>query len=489
MNTRKTLFLALVLGVAVLYLTKVALPGREEQALGQRALSKLQSGEIAAIDLARRPQGGDIERCSVVHNGANSAIQDSDAASKWSLQGVRGAVLDTAVLAELIRTVKELPLEGPLSERDLHGDLAVYGLDKPALTLVVRTRGEKASEESVELAFGKKNEYLSKRYVKVSGRSGVFLVPEPLFTALDKGQSDLRSKTPVQFNVSDVREVVLTSAEGRIKVSQPAVGEWKILEPRELAASKVAVESLLNSLRSVTVGNFVDGGESQLDKYGFKTPRAEIQLQMREGLAPNQLSFSLARAAATQGAASEFYLKASGVDSLYQLSSDPSSYLIKRVNDLRDRDIISLTSSSIESVVSAGVGVTPTKIESVGLLWTVNGKDSDPVFIEQYLKDLAGLKADDFPENVPAGVFESPFLELTVVTKGADKKSFTLTIGKEFTPAVGEGAKEGTKEPLRYVRTSRSDNVYAIRDLEAKRLVPHEEALVAKATPGADGVK
>jgi hypothetical protein len=483
MNTRKTLILALVLGVAVLYLTKVALPGRQEQAAGQRAFYNLNDLQIEAIDLARRAEGGQVERCALVRNPSHSGGESGDAASIWSLPAVRGAVLDSAVLSELVRTVKELTLEDPLSERDLHGDLTVYGLDKPSLTLVVRTRGEKSVEksveESVELAFGKKNEYLNKRYLKVSGRSGVFLVPEPLFSALDKGQSDLRSKNPVQFNVADVRELVLTSAEGRIKVAQPAVGEWKILEPRELAASKMAVESLLNSLRAVNVGKFVDVGGSELERYGFKVQRADIQLQMREGLAPSQLSFSLAKSATGTGGAEEAYLKVGGVDSIYQLSSDPSSSLIKRVNDLRDRDMVALTSSSIESVVSAGAGVTPTKIEAAGLLWMVNGKDSDPVFIEQYLQDLAGLKADDFPENVPAGVFESPFLELTISTKGGEKKSFTLTIGKEFTPAGGAGA----KEPLRYVRSSRSDTVYAIRDVEAKRLVPHEEALVAKATP------
>jgi hypothetical protein len=129
----------------------------------------------------------------------------------------------------------------------------------------------------------------------------------------------------------------------------------------------------------------------------------------------------------------------------------------------------------IENVVSSGAEVVPTTIAASGLLWTVNGKESDPVFVEQYLKDLAGLKADGFPEGVPADAFEPPFLQLTVTTKGEEKKTFILTIGKQF---VGAGS-----EQMRYVKGSNSETVFGIREVEAKRLVPHEEALSAKVTP------
>jgi hypothetical protein len=130
----------------------------------------------------------------------------------------------------------------------------------------------------------------------------------------------------------------------------------------------------------------------------------------------------------------------------------------------------------IDTVVSSGGSdIIPTTIAASGLLWTVNGKDGDPVFIEQYLRDLADLKADDFPEEVPADAFESPFLSLTITTKDPGKETLEVTVGKELM--------RGEAETLRYVKTSRSGDVYAIRDVEAKRLVPHEEALAAQPTP------
>lgn len=479
MNTRKTVGLALLLGLAVLYLTKVSLPGRARQEVEKKAFSNVQQEQITRIDVARRSLEGSVEQYTLeqhvtggvkkegeTHSGNQEPIK-----STWSLPSIRGAVLDPNIMGEFVKTIKDLPIEDALSDRELHADLSVYGLDKPALTIVVHT----GADQSREVAFGKKNEYLSRRYTKISGRAGVFLVPEMLFSSINKGRSDVRSKNPVQFNVTDVREAMITSSQGRIKVIQPAVGEWKITEPGDFAASKDAVDAMLNSLRGVTVTEFIDVKPDEFGKYGFGTPRVNIHFQMREGLEPSQIAFSLANAGAKTGGPDEMYLQVSGVDSLYKLASDPSPSLVKRVNDLREKAIVGLAAGTVESVVSAGSGITPTTIAAAGLLWTVNGKDGDPVFVEQYLKDLTGLKADDFPENVPGDAFESPYVQLTLTTKEPNKQTVTLTVGKEV---VGS-----TTDTLRYVKSSRSDTVYAIRDVEAKRVVPHEEALAAKATP------
>lgn len=485
MSTRKTLALALLLGLSVLYLTKVLLPDREKQAGEQRAFLVAEENQIASIEVAQRSVEGQTDRYTIQQrfaaaseiNAASKAPDPKPQQSSWSMPAIRGSVLDSNVIGEFVKTVRDLRVDEQLSDRELHADLSVYGLDKPALTIVVHQN----KGESVEVAFGKKNEYLSKRYAKASGRSGVFLVSEAVFLGLNKSRNDVRSKNPIQFDINDVREALITSSQGRIKVSQPAVGEWRILEPRELPASTDAVAALLNALRGVTVSDFIEVGPDEYGKYGFGSPRVNIHLQMREGLETDQVAFSLANAAAKSGGPDELYLQVSGSDSLYKLASDPSPSLVKRLNDLRESAIVGLSVSSISSVVSAGNGITPTTIASSGLLWTINGKESDPMFVDQYMRDLTALKADDFPEDVPAGAFESPFLQLTITTKDAEKQTVTLTVGKELA--------QGVEEPLRYVKSSRSDTVYAIRDVEAKRLIPHEEALVAKETPSPEPTK
>jgi hypothetical protein len=469
MNLKKTLLLTAILAASVLYLVKVTLPQREQKAAEGRAFADFDESKLSSIDLNLRALDGSTESYSLDRGGVvPSELNDN---LDWTMRGTQGAVLDGNVVRELIKGVKDLVVEEAISDRDLNPDLSVYGLDKPVLTVVASQGGEL----SREIAFGKRSEYLSKRYAKVSGRSGVFLVADAAFAPLSKSRKDIRSKNPIRFNVADIREALLTSSQGRIKVSQPVVGEWKIVEPKELPASKDSVDALFNALKGVTVSDFIDLKDLDLGQYGFKSPRANIHIQLREGLAVNQIAFSLANANAGKDGPGDLYLQMSGVDTLFKLASDPSASLVKRVNDLRETDILGVKVSDLDNIVSEGSGVTATTLATAGLVWTVNGKDSDPIFMEQYLKDLVALKAVDFPESVPADAFEPPFLKLIVTHKGSDKKVTTLTVGKEVTP--------GASDVTRYVKSSRSETVYAIRDVEAKRLVPHEEALVAKATP------
>jgi hypothetical protein len=469
MNLKKTLLLAALLTAAVFYLVKVTLPQREQKAAEARAFAGIDESKLSSIDLNLRALDGSTESYSLDRGGVvPSDLNDN---LDWSMRGTNGAVLDGNVVRELAKGVKDLVVEEAISDRELNPDLSVYGLDKPVLTVVANQTGG----VSREVAFGKRNEYLSKRYAKVSGRSGVFLVADAAFAPLNKSRKEVRSNKPVRFNVADVREALLTSSQGRIKLSQPAVGEWKIIEPKELPASKDSVDEFMNALSGVTVSEFIDLNGVDLAQYGFKSPRANIHLQLREGLESNQIVFSLANANAKTDRPDDMYLQISGVDTLFKLASDPSASLVKRVNDLREKDILGLKVSEIDSIVSEGTRLTATTLATAGLVWTVDGKDTDPVFMEQYLNDLVALKAVDFPETVPADAFEPPFLKLTITNKGTEKKSTILIVGKEVAA--------GASDPLRYVKSSRSDTVYAIRDVEAKRLVPHEEVLVSKATP------
>jgi hypothetical protein len=517
MNTRKTLIMAVILLIAIVYLTQSTLPKREREEASRRVFSALKGSELSTVDITRRLEGDKVESFSLKRLSASTPSDADKVSSKndaqesepdrsnadfdlgsWDLTGVRGAVLDDEAVKGFLKGIKDLEIEGPLDEGALNKDISVYGLDKPALTISLhRPQGGPqggitgASDEDSELAFGKLNQYLSKRYVKVSGRSGVFLAPDSVFDGLNKGKSDLRSKSPVKFEVADVREALITSSQGRIKISQPAVGEWRVVEPIEADGSQEDVNELFNALKGVQVAEFIDVGEEGYGNYGFSSPRVNIHIQLREGMEPSQMAFSLANRRADTGGADELYLQVSGVDSIYKLANNPSDSLVKSLTALRERRILKLETGGIKSVASSGKGIVATTIEAQDLLWKVNGKDSDPMFVDQYLRDLGALKAKSFPDTVPANAFDEPFLVLSIVLKDPEAKPITLTVGGEVraddpgeqlsTPA--DKPAEGDKDLKRYVKSSKSDQVYIIRDVEAKRIVPHEEALIPKATP------
>lgn len=474
MNLKKTMVLAALLAAGVLYLTKIEMPQREFEAGQRMAFSKLKEAEISGLDVTRRE--GEEQRYELVRRATKAAsITESGSgaisADSWSIAGISGSVVDAQQLKSLIDGLSQLNVEGPLEEQGLDSDLSVYGLDKPVLTIVVHEAGDR----STEVAFGKKSEYLGKRYVKVSGRPGIFLVDDAAFAALNKSKSDIRSKTPFGFSTSDVRELKLASFQATIRLEQPVVGEWKIVEPRQLAASSEAVGDLLKTIQSLSVSEFIDGEDSRRSSYGFSKPRIKIFVTFRDGVEPKQVEYQLANKNAETGEPDDLYWMTSKSDTIFKLKDDPSVRLVKNVDDLRERQIVRLSVSDIARVVSSGEGVTPVDVVAKGVAWTVNGKDSDPEFTEQLLKDIGGLRADEFPGSVPANAFERPYLVLSISKSSGDKAIITLTVGAETKGAKGE--------VMRFVRSSASDTVYLIRDVEAKRIVPHEEALMPRTTP------
>jgi hypothetical protein len=477
MNGKKTLVLAILLGLSVLYLTRVILPKREFEAGQKMAFSKLAPEHIKNVQIAHQPLGAEQEKRYVLAYSpkAKQPVQAADSkgqgAGEWSIPAIRGAVVDSTVVNQMASALKDLSVEGPLNEKDLYSDLASYGLDKPEMTIVVH----EIDDKQTEVAFGKMNMYLSKRYVKVSGRSGIYLSDEAAFQSLNKDITDVRSKTPFGFETSDVREILLTTNLGRIKITQPAVGEWKILDPLETRASPEDVRAFLSSIQGMKVSEFVEGKMQERDGYGFGLPRASVIVSFREGIEPQQVAFTLANANAKKGGADEMYVTSSASDTIFRLADDPSPHLVKPVEYFRFKRLVDIATPAMEKVVSGGSADAAVTIAASGVMWTVNSKPSDPSFVEQLLNEIRDLKAVSFPKDVPADAFINPFLTLAVTRKEEPKEVLTLTVGKEFTAADGVVS--------RYARTSGSDIVYGIRDVDAKRVVPHEEALLPAATP------
>jgi hypothetical protein len=421
--------------------------------------AKLSADNVTRIDFTRadRPDKKG-ERFTLDHSG------------DWSLVGVRGAILDKAAIDGFISGLNALNIGDQLE--DLGDDLSIYGVDKPELTIVVAEKGG----AQTELAFGKRNEYLSTRYLKISGRPGVYMTEDQSFQSLAKGSGDLRSKTPFNFSSDDAREVELTSAQGKIVLNQPKVGEWRIAFPKDLPASLEDVSAFLSAIQQISVAEFIDDPSIQPQSLGLSSPRASIKVALREGATPANLNLELwAAQPSADGKPGAVYVRSQESDTTFKLARDPSSAIVKDLTALRDKDIVKLPVASIGSVVSAGSADSAVTIVVDGATWKVNGKESDPVFVEQLLKDIGSLKAVGFPESTPADAFDAPFLVLNITSNDPQKSVLTVTIGKEVDPKATDVS--------RYVKASNTSTIFEIRDVEAKRVTPHEEALIAKPTP------
>jgi len=470
MNPKKTLILAAVLVAATVYLLKVSIPRQESEAKTQAALKGQAAQDLSSVVVSLGEPS--VESYMLVRAGAQPAQgegAEGTAQGEWELDGLKGAVLERTAVAQFVEALLGLKVTGPISQRSQSQDFSTYGLDKPALTLVAHGAGGAATE----IALGKENAFLSQRYAKVSGRDGIFMVETQPFTALNKRAADLRSRTPLKVAAADVREITLESPKGKVKVAQPVVGEWKIVEPRELPASSEDVDALVASISGLSAQEFLDGQQAQLARFGLDKPAVKILMLVRPGLEPQARTISVA----SQEAEKSSYFFYEGAPSVFKSSADAVATLSRSADDLRDKRLFGFSGSAIASIQAQGAGgAAPVEIVEAKGDWEVNKKAGDPVFVDDYLNDVAALKASEFPDaaSVPKDAFADPFLSLTIVKKGDAKEPVLLVVGK---------ARSGPAPAPRYARVGDNGPVVLIADVEAKRIVPHEEALLPAKNP------
>ncbi|MEY4668880.1 MAG: hypothetical protein RL518_1579 [Pseudomonadota bacterium] len=457
MNFKKTLLLAGVLIAAVLYLVKVSEPRRKAELDKDKLFAFVDTGQIVRFSEANR----EGESFTVVPSGA---VQGE---SSWALGDLPAAKVDEGIIQGAFSALKGLAFEGPISDEESGSDLSVFGLDKPTLTVTVQLK----DGAQKEVVFGKKSEYLNKRYAKLVGVQGLYLVEEAGFQSLKKSRSDVRAKNPIKFATADVREVILETSLGRIVITQPAVGEWKVMDTEARTGSTQDIELLLNNIRALNVEEFIDGGEARLSEFGLDKPTATIDVRLRDGLKENLIRVIVGEAPAGKGS----FFTYVGAPSVFKVSAEKVIPLRKGMIDLRERRLLKIEASDIEKLVSGGAADAPVEIQAAAMDWTVNGKISDPVFVEELLTSLANVTAVDFPKVVPQDALSQPFLTLTITKKkGVGGETTVLTVGKELS---------GPQGSVRYARVGDQGEVALIRDVEAKRIIPHEGALVQRSTP------
>ncbi len=456
MNFKKTLLMAGVLVAAVLYLTKVSEPRRRADLDKDKLFGSIEATQVSR--LSETPK-----------EGASFSVVPSSGQGEptWTLADLPTAKVDDGAIAGVISVLKSLAFEGPISEQESGSDLSVFGLDKPALTVTLQLK----DGAQKEVIFGKKTEYLGKRYAKLVGAQGLYLVEEAGFQSLNKSRSSIRAKNPIRFNTADVREVALESSLGRVAITQPAVGEWKVVDSQPRAGSKQDIEMLLNDLRSLTVDEFIDGGEGRLPEFGLDKPIVTMTVKLRDGLKESLIRVLVGEAPNSKGT----FFTYEGAPSVFKVPAEKAIPLRKGMIDLRDRRLLNLESKDIEKLVSSGSAEASVEIQAAAMDWTVNGKASDPVFVEELLNNIAQISAVNFPKVVPSDAFTEPFLILTITKKkGLGGETLVLSIGKETATPQGSA---------RYARVGDSGEVALIRDVEAKRIIPHEGALIQSSTP------
>jgi hypothetical protein len=181
-----------------------------------------------------------------------------------------GGVVSSAVMS-LVEARREETLEGGAT------NLASYGLQPPALEVTVSGPAGSAART---LRLGDYNPTQSFAYAAWPDSNQVMLVSASARRAIDKSASEFRDRSVMSCEPADVRRVVIRRPEWpRDLVLEQAGGRWREPSPSAFRADKVTVETLLGTLGSTRVMDFVNENPADLAPYGLDRPRVTLRVE------------------------------------------------------------------------------------------------------------------------------------------------------------------------------------------------------------------
>ena len=155
---------------------------------------------------------------------------------------------------------------------------------------------------------------------------------------------------------SHVQSFTIKPREGEAITCRREGGNWVIAEPKKVSADSTAVSGLLNSLTGATIDQVVEAKPTNLKDFGLDPPAAT--LQVLTDAKPAQFSLSLGDETPTSGG---IYAQLAGNPRVVTLASYLKTSLVKNLFDLRDKRIMTLSSSEVQRV----------EVDAKGKRWTI----------------------------------------------------------------------------------------------------------------------
>lgn len=403
----------LLLSVVFFFEQKAPPPRDPESNPPVSEFAHLRSDDVTRVEL-KRPSGG----FTLVRQGKNWAFEapgryraDTEDVNSWLKAALEDATVDRAV-------------EGKAE------DLSTYGLDKPAVELVLTGRGGDTRTIQLGKDFKAPGDTSAAVYYAREAKDGrLFMLTSSQVEALrDKKLDDLRDKRLADVGeAKDAQKVTLVRPSGTVELERQGE-KWRMTQPYAAPADKTSVESeLIGQLKSAESESFADNAATDLAKYGLDHPTLTVNVTDKQGT--HTVLF-----AQKDG---KIYSTRQGDREVVVVSKATFDNLNKQPADLRDRQLISLQRDKI-TFVELKNSQGNTRLQKVsGNQWMVTGADgkqkkakSDQV--DRILDTVvapASKHVEEAPKDLKKYGLDQP--EITVTVNEGTGTSQILTIGKK----------------------------------------------------------
>lgn len=367
----------------IIYVEK---PQQEEKRKQGFALGGAKSVQLSSIEVIKKGESWKLINTKVVEGELQDASAVASEVQNWHLASLPQAKLEEAPVRSIISSLIDLKTEESFTP-DSDQSLSDFGLVDPQITATITVKGEEK-----KLYFGKRSDYLGKRYLKVGDAKELYLISDAPALALDKSILDLRSKAPISFDQDDLSSFSVQGANGGVRLKREN-GLWSIQEPRQVSANNLAVGEIFRELRGLRVKSFIDNVGSDLTQWGLSNPKIKFQLfKIKEGEPPVEILLSTDKDG-------QSYLKMSNQSSVFVMEKVNFDNLNKDFKGLRNRRLFDFETWKVKKATIKTANAPDFIIDKNAEDWRVQGEAGDESFISQYFTDLSEVDAADYVDD------------------------------------------------------------------------------------------
>ena len=257
----------------------------------------------------------------------------------WHITDPISCQVDQATMEGFLNTVATLEAERDVI--DSPGDLKIFGLDKPALTLKIQGK-----EQSMQLMLGNKNPTGEGYYSKILSKNDVFLLPEGVWGILHKGADELRRRELFTFDPEKVVGLEVAWGDGEeVSVERSQTGDtWKVGNHPDIKIQTSKVENVIDQVRWLRAQKFLENDVKQLAAHGLAPPQATVKLHLNDGKA---IEMKLGEKS-KEG--KELVALSSELPAIVAIDADILKDLPRNAASLEDRSLIGIKAGEVSEI-------------------------------------------------------------------------------------------------------------------------------------------
>ena len=311
-----------------------------------------------------------------------------------------------------------------------------YGLDPPK-TFVELTlqNGTKHT-----LLLGDDDFTGSDVYAIVDGGQSVALLPVLLSTSAGKSLDDLRDRTVLHIDSSQVTSFTLKSSAGELELRKDN-DQWKFVKPAGVLADKDSVEFLLSVVANAQTNNYASEKPENLAKYGLAPPAITFTAEDAKGKKSTLL------VGKKDGAL--YFGRDASRPMVFRFPSSVEEKLAQGFADLRDKTVVHVAGDDIQRIEihNANGEIVATRKKDNQDEWAIEAptdQKGKSAASWKILDPVTRLKADEVVDHPAANqLAQLANPAITIVLGDKNGKSWTVRVSKPVGESVYAQASDG----------------------------------------------